>query len=324
MNSKSTVGPWVIKRCSKKWDNCLDSECCAEVGTQCYTKDENWGTCKVSCNTSLPDPADNKTWECGTLGPRSWGLATKGYPSLYCFSLYMPEHYEGPLLRSVLKKNAGIFQCDGYDVFAAKNDTLGTTADGITVKAVLIPKINVGVSQDGTAGNAKLFMAVWDKIIAGGRFRYYDWTIKVDPDAVLLPWRLRDHMAAHVGEKVYVVNCNKFPSSPNFPMMYGALEVFSQAAMLVYAANSWKCGKELPWKLWGEDYYMTHCMDYIGVGRIGDFGVLGDNMCVGANCGDASVASFHPFKTEELWHKCWDTANGHPPPPPAPMKRLRK
>lgn len=31
------------------------------------------------------------------------------------------------------------------------------------VKAILIPQIPVGVSQDGTAGNAKLFMAVWDK-----------------------------------------------------------------------------------------------------------------------------------------------------------------
>jgi len=324
LNTKGTVGKWVESKCSKKWENCINSGCCHEVGATCFAKNEYYGTCETSCNTTLKDPADNKTWSCEVKGPKSWGLATKGYPSLYCFSLYMPEHYEGPLLRSVLKRNIGIFACDGYDVFANENDTLGTTADGITVRPVLIPVIRVGTSQDGTAGNAKLFMAVWDKIIAAGKFRYYDWTVKVDPDAVLLPWRLRDHMRPHVGEHVYVVNCNKVPGSPNFPMMFGALEVFSQSAMKTYAQGSWKCGTELPWKLWGEDYFMTHCLDYLGVGRISDFGVLGDNMCVGAHCEDQSVASFHPFKTEADWHACWDTANGHPPPtaqPPQPAWR---
>merc|ERR1711972_695979 len=150
----------------------------------------------------------------------------------------MPEGYEGPLMKLQLEANAGIFQCDGYDVFAAEPDTLGTSKDNIEVEAIQIPKISVGVSQDGTAGNAKLFMAVWDKVIEGGRFRNYDWTIKVDPDAVLVPWRIRDHMRPHVGQKVYVVNCNKFPNSPNFPMMYGAVEVFSQSAMVQYALNS--------------------------------------------------------------------------------------
>merc|ERR1712217_675735 len=116
-------------------------------------------------------------------------------------------------------------------VFANKNDTLGTTKDNITVKAILIPKISVGVSQDGTAGNAKLFMAVWDKVIAGNRFRDYDFTLKVDPDAVLIPWRIRQHMSPHVGSNAYVVNCNKFPNSPNFPMMFGAVEIFSNQAM---------------------------------------------------------------------------------------------
>merc|ERR1712217_660395 len=160
-------------------------------------------------------------------------------------------------------------------VFANKNDTLGTTKDNITVKAILIPKISVGVSQDGTWGNAKLFMAVWDKVIAGNRFRNYDFTLKVDPDAVLIPWKIRQHMSGHVGQNAYVVNCNKFPSSPNFPMMFGAVEIFSSLAMDAYAAGSWRCGQQLPWGSWGEDYYMTHCLDFLGVGRIADFGVLG-------------------------------------------------
>lgn len=48
----------------------------------------------------------------------------------------------------------------------------GDHTGGMEVKSVIIPVIQVGISQDGTAGNAKLFMAMWDKVIAGGRFRY--------------------------------------------------------------------------------------------------------------------------------------------------------
>mmetsp|Transcript_37378 Transcript_37378/g.106051 ORF Transcript_37378/g.106051 Transcript_37378/m.106051 type:complete len:646 (+) Transcript_37378:40-1977(+) len=310
------VSTWVPKVCSKEGENCVASQCCQQVGAQCYLKNEYWGTCKTACDTA-PDPNDgNRSWGCNTLGPKSWGLAVKGWPSLYCFSLFMPGGYEGPLLKAIFDANAGIFQCDGYDVFAAEDATLGTK-DNVTVKAILIPKIEVGTSQDGTAGNAKLFMAVWDKVIAGGRFKNYDWTLKVDPDAVLIAWRIRDHMRPHVGEKVYVVNCNKFPGSPNFPMMYGAVEIFSQSAMLQYASSSWKCGQQLPWASWGEDYYMTHCMDFIGVRRIADFGVLGDNVCTGANCADSYTASFHPFKNEAAWMQCWGQATA-PPPTPAP------
>lgn len=242
------------------------------------------------------------------MGPRSWGLATKGYPSLFCISLYMPSRYEGPLLKAHLKANAGIFQCDGYDVFAAEEDTLGTSHDGILVKALQIPKIEVGISQDGTAGNAKLFMKVWDKVIAGGRFRNYDWTIKVDPDAVIIPWRIRTHMKPHTGINAYVVNCNKFPNSPNFPMMFGAVEIFSNKAMIAYAMGSWKCGQQLPWKAWGEDYYMTKCMDMLGVGRLNDFTAVGDNVCTGADCGDGDKGSYHPFKTADDWQGCWNKA----------------
>jgi len=309
---KGKVHSWVADECVDEGQNCVDSKCCKAVGAQCYSKNKFWGNCEYECSTE-PDPNDNnRTWDCEKMGPQSIGLSIKGYPSLYCITLFMPTSYEGSLLTAHMKENAGIFQCDGYDVFASEEATLGVSKDDIEVKAILIPKISVGVSQDNTAGNAKLFMAVWDKVIAGGRYRNYDWTIKVDPDAVLVSWRMRDHLKPHVGENVYVVNCNKFPGSPNFPMMYGAVEVFSSAAMLHYAEASWKCGTQLPWKAWGEDYYMTHCMDFVGVGRISDFGILGDNMCTGANCADVGVSSFHPFKTEASWMECWTKATAPP------------
>jgi len=313
-DAQGKVGRWVEKVCvSGAAENCLESQCCQGVNEQCYTKNKFWAACKTECS-KLPDPHDNNaTWECKALGPKGLGLAIKGYPSLYCITLYMPASYELGLLQYMLQVDGGIFACDGYNVYAARASTLGTSRDGIEVKAVLIPDIKVGKSQDGTAGNAKLFMALWDAVIAGGRFTNYDWTIKVDADAVMLPWRVRDHMRPHVGEKVYVVNCNKYPDSPNFPMMYGSMEIFSQPAMRAYAKDSWKCGKELPWAQWGEDYFMTKCMDYVGVDRIADFGVIGDNVCTGANCADSYTGAFHPFKTVDTWQECWETANAADP-----------
>jgi len=259
---------------------------------------------------SADPPADDAAWECAALGPKSWGLSIKGHPSLYCVTLFVPSSYEGAIMNKQLEMDAGIFSCDGYDVIASDDVTLGSAKDGTKtlVKTRVIEKVEVGVSQDGTAGNAKLFMAFWDSIIAGKRFRDYDWTLKVDADAVLIAWRMRDHMRPHIGESVYVVNCNKYPSSPNFPMMYGSVEIFSSAAMIAYAEGSWKCGQDLPWGGWGEDYYMTHCLDYLGVGRISDFSVVGDGVCTGANCADGSFGSFHPFKTPEDWVGCWNQA----------------
>jgi len=306
--SSGLVSSWVVSRCAGAGENCLESQCCHAIGQRCYVKNEFWASCRPACSGE-PEPKDNNaTWSCKGLGPRSWGLAIKGWPSLFCVTLFMPSSYEGGLLKHQVEMNAGIFGCDGYDVFAAEPSTLGKTKDGITVSAIQIPKITVGVSQDGTAGNAKLFMAVWDKIIAGTRFRDYDFTIKVDPDAVLIPWRIRDHMKPHVGRNAYVVNCNKYPGSPNFPMMYGAVEIFTNKAMIAYALGSWKCGTQLPWKSWGEDYYMTHCLDFLGVGRIADFGVVGDNVCTGANCADTYKGSFHPFKNIAAWTQCWTQA----------------
>jgi hypothetical protein len=314
--SLGKIGKWVPKTCAKAGsENCLKSQCCLGVDMQCYGKDENWANClPVGTCSTAPDPDNhNKTASCTAIGPKGVGLALKGWPSLYCFSLLQTTSYEPGLLKEQVALGAGIFGCDGYTLLSNGVISLGKVLNGTEeVFTVKIETPPVGVSQDGTASNTLLFMKAWDEIIRQQRFRDYDWTLKVDPDAVLIADRMRDHMRPHNGENVYVVNCNKVPGSPNFPMMFGAVEVFSNKAMDAYAAGSGKCGKDFwpAWEAWGEDYYMTHCLDHLGVGRIADFGVLGDNMCTGANCQDGYVAAFHPFKQWPQWSECWNTATG--------------
>lgn len=145
-----------------------------------------------------------------------------------------------------------------------------------------------------------------------GRYRQADWTVKVDPDAVLLPGRLRSHVASLTGQKVYIVNCNK-PFLPEGPMMFGALEVFSKAAMDVYMAKARDCRTGLGgWKTWGEDWFMGHCMDKLGVMKINDFSIYQDGVCVGVYCGDLNAAAFHAKKDVGSWAACLDLALSPP------------
>jgi len=110
-------------------------------------------------------------------------------------------------------------------------------------------------------------------------------------------------------------------------MMYGSVEIFSKGAMMAYSEGIAKCAKILPWKDWGEDYFMTRCMDQIDVGRLEMFDLVGDNVCVGpgqsgtGDCSEGERAAFHPFKDIEEWNNCFNNAAGyHPetsaPPPP--------
>jgi hypothetical protein len=223
--------------------------------------------------------------------------------------------YEPVLMRKQFDAGAGIFACDGYDIVG---DGVTDIGDATTLD---IGKTKVGTSQDGTAANTKLFQKAWGAIIGKGDYKYFDWIVKVDPDAVLMPDRLRLHMEPHTNtgdheDRLFVVNCNAWPESPNFPMMYGSLEIFSRNSILAYETRGQeRCVDYLNWELWGEDFYMTRCMDQLDVGRISDFTVIGDNTCVGpgqggADCNNANVAAFHPFKEIEDWIGCFRTATG--------------
>jgi len=307
----STVGTWVKDTCA--WDgmDCSKSRCCVGMNKQCFEKDEDWAVCKEDCTAGM-DPFDNnETWSCRPLGKRSFGLPTKGTPPIFCWSLFQTTTYEFDIMKLQLEKNAGIFQCDDFALLSTDEVTVvGKDADGNDLKTLKVEPAEITVSVDGTAGNAELFINCWNVIVQDGRWNNHAWTLKVDPDAVLIPDRTRQHLAPYVMENVYVVNCNKFPSSPNFPMMYGSLEIFSWRAMQTYANNMHLCMEDMAMMLpqWGEDYFMTHCLDHIGVGRISDFTSVGDGVCTGANCGDGAFGAFHPFKTADSWGECWDQA----------------
>jgi len=386
-NNQGPVADWVAEKCAKEGENCSKSTCCAEAGTQCYSKNSTFGGCRASCDGGMPNlyDEDEKPWSCQVLGPRTPGFALqpweqrknlsawvektcgeqysescleskccknigdgcfeknkdyatcmpecapgkhegdegnwtckqlgpvthRPYPSLFCFHVIQSAGYEPGLVGASMGSGAGIWECDKYALFSTDKFMVGE-GDSAT-ETVTFEPAEVGQSKDYTAANAHLFMNVWESVRNQGLYKETDWTIKVDPDAVLIPSRLRKRLDKFTGRKGYVVNCAK-PYMPEGPMMFGALEAFSRLAMDVYMWKTEECKNGLPWQQWGEDLYMGKCMEKLGVERLNDWQIYSDGVCRGVDGGDPDAAAFHPMKDVDSWMGCLEqTRNPHAP-----------
>jgi hypothetical protein len=226
----------------------------------------------------------------------------RGSPSLFCFSVvsrFNPVEME--LIEAQRSLRASIFDCDESAVLSTEPASMG---DDVTV--LTFPEAAVGISNAGTAANAEIFMNAWEAIRKSGLWASYDWIVKTDPDAVLLPRRLRLHLALHHGEEgVYVQNCDRYGG----PSLFGALEAFSHAAVRMFFDSGPECRNTLNWQEWGEDVFMALCLDHIGVSSVFDQKLIGDARCTWADCGDGTSSSYHPFKSVGDWTSCWERAS---------------
>lgn len=228
---------------------------------------------------------------------------TTAYPGegikLFCWSFAMPN-YEMDILRRQKELSAGIFGCNEQIVLSF--EPIGD------MNVAVVQRIDSGISKDGSSANALQFMKAWDTIRDDGRWERHDWVVKVDPDAVLLPDRLRIHVNAFNGANAYIRNCG-MPMAEG-TMMFGDMEAISNAAMGGYFANSGACYNELPWQGWGEDLFMMRCLERAGTAPMEDFSISQDGLCNGGWCGDNWAAVFHPFKDVSAWEGCWHEAVG--------------
>jgi len=71
---------WVATRCSANGENCFDTGCCKEKGMTCFSKNEDWASCKPSCLPG-PDPTDPDpgNWSCVALGSPTPGAVSAFY-----------------------------------------------------------------------------------------------------------------------------------------------------------------------------------------------------------------------------------------------------
>jgi len=63
------------QECSAKNQDCRNTHCCTEPGTQCYQKNKWWASCKETCTPGVVDPTDapefQSPWSCKPLGQRA-------------------------------------------------------------------------------------------------------------------------------------------------------------------------------------------------------------------------------------------------------------
>jgi len=241
--------------------------------------------------------------------------------TLYCFALMLPESYEQDLLAMQHRRNVSLFACDEYSIYS--NRVLDV--DGVKT-GVVNSDLKCGMGGEfGTALNLDIFIAVWTRVVSDAVFERHDWTVKVDPDAVFYPHRLKNILRIHPESKtgVFLNNC-KFG-------MHGPVEVFSRNAVTAWAMGSPKCVEHFQKKcggdcFWGEDLFIDQCLwKVLGVRRDNDFRLLLEDHCAPPegwdSCTDSDRVAFHPFKSIDGYKNCLE---GKPPPPkskhPAPTK----
>jgi hypothetical protein len=155
----------------------------------------------------------------------------------------------------------------------------------------------------------------------------HDWTVKVDPDAVFAPARLRGILQSYkeVGNGVYLNNCKYGLHGPVEVLSRRAVQAWSQGWPWCQSHFRERCHGDC---LWGEDMFMDQCLSKVlGVTRQNDFRLLVEDHCDAPSgwqsCTDSSKAAFHPFKTLSGYQQClqntgWKGSAGVPASTSAP------
>eukprot|EP00441_Pelagodinium_beii_P045730 CAMPEP_0197623642 /NCGR_PEP_ID=MMETSP1338-20131121/3616_1 /TAXON_ID=43686 ORGANISM="Pelagodinium beii, Strain RCC1491" /NCGR_SAMPLE_ID=MMETSP1338 /ASSEMBLY_ACC=CAM_ASM_000754 /LENGTH=646 /DNA_ID=CAMNT_0043193683 /DNA_START=75 /DNA_END=2015 /DNA_ORIENTATION=+ len=118
--------------------------------------------------------------------------------SLYCFALMMPFGYEPGLLLRQKEEGVGIFRCESWAVYSNQSKMSDGSNFPFPVHEVKGPQgepISLFVPLGGrwhTALNRDVFNQVWLEVLKVDEYRKHDWIIKIDPDSVFFPSRLKE------------------------------------------------------------------------------------------------------------------------------------
>lgn len=221
----------------------------------------------------------------------------------------IPGSYEQTLLYLQFVKKMSIFACDGFEIYSNKSIEV--------VKGVYTAIVNRNLQckmggEFYTAMNTDIFIAVWKKVASDGRYLHYGWTVKVDPDTVFFPERLRPAIRQNpeTDKGVYLNNC-KYG-------LHGPIEIFSRNAVSAWTSEEDQCDEHFQVQCngkckWGEDMYIDQCLwKVLKVTRADVFNIMVEAHCdppaEWAQCKSDIFAAFHPFKKPELYRQCADNA----------------
>jgi hypothetical protein len=207
-------------------------------------------------------------------------------------------------MKHLLQANASIFQCDRYEVFSEGENEVGPGPPRVL-------SVDIGSTKVGWGGpyhnalNSGVFERAWRAVFTSYKYYSMDWTVKVDPDTVFLPSRLRTHLhhkKADPDANVYLNDCDQG--------LHGPIEIVSKGGMDHFRKGIDSCVASLSkeWTWAGEDVFLRHCFGMLKISRVDDFKLLSETVCmwqdpIHKGCGTGHI-SFHPFKNEDSYFKC--------------------
>jgi len=237
--------------------------------------------------------------------PAPTTLAPGGQDAMFCWSLVVPGTYEEALLAYQEKAATSIFACDAFAVYSNVTKHFGHAIRTSAVNTSL--EVTFG-GDSYTALNSWIFIAVWKKVIDEQWHAHYPWIVKVDPDAVFFPERLRPIVAKHRGAG-YIDNC-KYG-------LHGPIEVLAASTLRVLEADykasfdgkaPKKCVEQLHFGQWGEDFFLSRCMWQVhNITKELDSTLMCEAHCDCNDwywCGRPDSVTFHPFKRPDMYQQC--------------------
>lgn len=308
-------GGWLGLRCARQTRNyssgcawagqdCAVDKLCCNRGFVCAVKDQDFTGCVLTVKTStwiaqkVPIPDG---WEGTVLGAGrdeyQMAQAQDDEPkignTLYCFMAFLPDSYEVGLVDTARNNKASIFACDEHDLFHTWQSASAGWDTG-----------------ESTLQNTDVFINVWQQVGSKGSYMKYDWTVKVDPDCVFAPDRLKGHIDSYnlpAWAPVYVKNNGMDPGLGNNGFL-GAIEIFTKKAVMIYLDNDAGCLQAMGTDA-GEDGFMKGCMDALGVGYVLDIDIFFPDFAAGA-CANGQRVAFHPLKEPDEYQQCLDILAG--------------
>lgn len=222
--------------------------------------------------------------------------------SLFCFAVVMPLGFEPSFLESQYAENAGLFACDGHLVFSNVSSASLFNKHYSSIYTAVIPGQLRGIrGRDGVVHDSGAFITVWGQIFADGRFRSYDWTVKIDVDALVLPTRLRGLLAYHC----HLDECGPVYVRGKSSRNSGPIEAISLPAMKYYAGAGEHCASLIDHASMSASEYLAACMDSLMIERREETNLVStiDGANRSPDC-DKDHAAFYPVRSWALAFQC--------------------
>jgi len=243
--------------------------------------------------------------------PLRWNLTghDSTSPSLFCWALSLPRGTESILLAKQHAAQVGIFACEEHLVVTNETSLRAQFAPDSRSKTLRLSIINEPLftpigGKYNTALHTPIFIKAWHAVFKDAKYEDHEWTLKLDPDAVFVPHRVRLLLVRH--------QCGGHACSPRYISnfgkdLHGPVEVLNKQAMQVYALGKDRCKSNLDYSDKNEDGFLRLCLDLLGIIHDAEPTLLSDWHTVdGAepSACDTVHAVFHPFKEWEFYHTC--------------------